>query len=129
MGEDFGLPTFDFGVMAIHFEQVASKEGCLVAAGAGADFHDDPRAGRVFAADGHLQELRPQCFAFIAQLRHLGFGQLAHFRIVTVDHLLRFGHLAVELLELAILFGELAERTMLAGDGRDAQGSKAPRDS
>ena len=122
MSEDFGLPTFHFGVVAIHLEQVAGEEGRFVATGAGADFHDQPRTGCVFAADGHLEELRPQRFALVAQFRHLGLGELSHFRIVAVDHLLRFGHLAIELFELAIFFGELTERTVLAGDGCNARG-------
>ena len=58
----------------------------------------------------------------VAKLRQLGLGQLAHLGIVAVDHLLRFGDLAGDLLELAILLGQLAERAMLAGDGRDARG-------
>ena len=64
----------------------------------------------------------------VAQLRQLGLGQLAHLGVVAVDHLLGFGDLAVELLEPAILLGQLAERAVLAGDGRDARDSTAPRD-
>ena len=122
MAEDLGLPTFDAGVVAVHFEQVAGEQGRLVAAGAGADFHDDARAVGVLAADGEIQQLAPQRLALVAQLRQLGLGQLAHLGVVAVDHLLRFGDLAGDLLELAILLGQLAERAMLAGDGRNARG-------
>ena len=121
MAQDFGLPAFHAGVIAIHFEQVAREERRFVATGAGADFHDHPRAVRVFAADRQVQQLAPHCFALGAQLRQLGLGQLAHFGIVAVDHLLRFGDLGIDLLELAILLRQLAERTMLAGNRRNAR--------
>ena len=116
------------GVVAVHLEQVAGEQRGFVAAGAGADFHDHPRAIGVLAADRQIQQLAPQRFALVAQLWQLRFGQLAHLGVVAVDHLLGFSNLLVDLLELAILLGELAERTMLAGDGRNAQGSTAPRD-
>ncbi len=74
MAQDLGLPAFGTGVVAIHFEQIAGKERGLVAAGAGADFHDQPRAIGVFAADGQLQQFAPQRLALGAQLRQLGFG-------------------------------------------------------
>ena len=67
------------------------------------------------------KQLVPQRFALVAQLGQLGLGQLAHLGVVAVDHLLGFGDLAVELLEPAILLGQLAERAVLAGDGRDAR--------
>ena len=121
MAQDFGLPALRVGVVAVHFVQVAGEQGRLVAAGAGADFHDHARAVGVLAADRQLQQLAPQRLALVAQLRQLGLGQLAHLGVVAVDHLLRFGDLAGDLLELAILLGQLAERAMLAGDGRDAR--------
>ena len=108
-------------MVAIHFEQVAGEKSRLVAAGAGADFHDHARAVGVFAADSQVQQFAPQRFAIVAELRQLGLGQLAHVGVVAVDHLLGFGHLRVDLLELAILLGQFAERAVLAGDGRDAR--------
>ena len=79
MVEDFDLPALDFGVVAVHFEQVAGEQRRLVAAGAGADFHD-ARASELASSPPTVmsKQLVPQRFAFVAQLRQLGLGQLAH---------------------------------------------------
>ena len=87
------------------------------------------RAVGVVAADGQVQQLVPQRLALARAARQLGLGQLAHLEVVAVDHLLGFGDLAVELFEAAVLLGELGERAVLAGDGRDPRrSSRAPRD-
>ena len=121
MSEDFHLPAFDFGVVLVHFEQVAGEQGRFVAAGAGADFHDDARAVGVFAADGQVQAARSTALRARRAAAAARPRPARAFGVVAVDHLLRFGDLVVELLEPAILLGQLAERAVLAGDGRDAR--------
>ena len=58
------------------------------------------------------------CSRWRGELGQLGLGQLAHLGVVAVDHLLGFGDLAGDLLELAVLLGQLAERAVLAGRRR-----------
>ena len=43
--EDLGLPALGLGVVLVHLEQVAGEQRRLVAAGAGADFHDARASG------------------------------------------------------------------------------------
>jgi len=57
----------------------------------------------------------------LTKIRQLGLGQFAHFRIVAIDHLLRFGDLACDLLEFAVFLREFGERSMLARHRRDAR--------
>ena len=118
--EHFDLPAFGFGVVLVHVVQVAGEQRGLVAAGAGADFHHDPRALGVLAADGHVQQLVPDRLALAPQRGQLGLGQLAHLGVLAGDHFLGFGDLLVELLEAAILRGQLGQRAMLARGGGHA---------
>ncbi len=118
--EHFDLPVPGFGVVLVHFVQVAGEQGRLVAARAGADFHDQPRALGVFAADRHLQQLVPQRLALHAQRGQLGFGHFAHLGVLAFDHLLGFGDLGVEHLEAAVFLGQLGQRAMFARGGGHA---------
>ena len=102
--------------MAIHVVQIAGEEGRLVAAGAGANLHHAAGAIGVFAADRQIEQFVPVLLALGPQLGQLGLGQLAHLGVGALDHLERLGDLAVELLEAAILRGQLGQRAMLAGD-------------
>ncbi len=121
MAEDFGLPTFGVGVVAVHF--VRSRANSAASS--------PPVPARISMMSRERFASSPptvssnsslhNALALGAQLRQLGLGQLAHLGIVAVDHLLGFGDLPGDLLELAILLGELAERAVLASDGRDAR--------
>ena len=58
------------------------------------------------------------CSRSAFELGQFGLGQLAHLGIVAGGHFGRFGDLLVELLEAAILGGQLGQRAVLARDGR-----------
>ena len=119
--EDFHLPALALGVVLVHFIEVAGEQCGLVAAGAGADLHDAAAAVGVLAADGHVEQLVPAGFALGLQLGQFGLGQLAHLRVGALEHLRGFGDLGVELLEAAILGGQLGQRAVLAGDHRHSR--------
>ena len=53
-----------------------------------------------------------------AQRGQFGFGQAAHFGILAGGHFGRFGNLLIELLEAAILVGQLGQRAVFARDRR-----------
>ncbi len=117
--QHFDFPAFGFGVMLVHFVQVAGKQGRFVAASAGANLHHHAGALRIFAADGHFQQLVPDIFALLSQLGQFGFGHFSQLKILALDHRLRLGDLPIERFEAAILLGQAAERAVLARSGGD----------
>ena len=116
----FDLPAALLGMAAVHLVQIAGEQRCLVAARAGADFHDAPRAVGVFARDGQFQQVIPQHLAFLAQAVDFRGRHLAHLGVVGVEHVLSFADLGVELLEGAVLARQARERTVLASGGRQS---------
>ena len=60
--EHFVFPAALVGKPLVHVEQLAGEEGRLVAAGAGANFHDQAAAGRRVAGRGQILQLRLRGF-------------------------------------------------------------------
>ncbi len=118
--QQFDLPAVVLGVMFVHLVEVASEEGRFFAAGAGADFQNATCAVGVLAADGHVEQIVPQRFPLGLELRKLGLGQLAHLEIIALGHLHGVANLPVELLEAAILRGQLVQRPVLAHHRRQS---------
>ena len=106
------------GVVLVHFVEVAGKQRRFFAAGAGADFQDATRAVGVLAADGHVEQFVPVGLALGLEPGQFGLGQFAHVGIVALEHLDGVADLGVEILEAAVLRGQLGQRTVLAGRGR-----------
>ena len=87
------------------------------------------RAVGVFAADGHVEQFGPEAFALGLEFGKFGLGQFAHVGVRPLDHLHRVADLGVEILEAAILLGQLAQRAVLSRRGGQPRGiGQAPRD-
>ena len=118
--ERFDLPAALFGVASVHAVQVTGEERRFVAAGAGADFHDDRANDGIVAHDQfffdlleELLDLRFECLEFFG-------GQVLHFRIV--EHGFGVGQLGGKILIAAVAVDEVFELAMLFGDFDDLVG-------
>ncbi len=87
------LEALDFGVSAVHFIEIASKEGRLLTAGAGADFNEEPADWRFLGGDEGVLGPFHQILQPHLHLRQFGGGHLGHLPIVGGLHLSQFNKL------------------------------------
>ncbi len=113
------LPAAIPGVMAVHLEEVAGEESSLVAAGSGANFHD--QALEVLAArEQEFLQPHGQRFAAFAQRGGFPLGVKPHLRLLVSEHLLGQGEIRLDLLVFEIRFDLTRQGTVLLGDCRVA---------
>ncbi len=109
------LPSHDFGVAAVHLDQVSREEGGLVTAGPRPDLDDHPRAvrSRLFVVNQVAQGFRR--LQFIGPERiHLRLGVGAHLGIgFGVEQCLGFGKLLPQLQVTAVRDGNPGQGSSL----------------
>ena len=121
--EHFDLPALVLGVVLVHLVEVAGEQGGLLAAGAGANFQDAARAGWRPRRRWSCRAARSSSLSRSAlSCGQFGLGQLAHVGVGPVDHLQGVADLGVEVLEAAVLRGQLGQRAVLARHGRQCAG-------
>ncbi len=111
--QNLDAPTLGFGITRVHAEQVAGKDGGLVAAGAGADFQEDMAV--VLRILRHQQALQLE-FLGRDPRREVGELFLAHgpgFRVRARRELAGEAEVALERDEASIAFDERAQSRVL----------------
>src|SRR5258708_556255 len=111
--QNLDAPTLGFGITRVHAEQVAGKDGSLVAAGAGADFQEDIAV--VVRILRHQQALQLEFLGRDAR-RELGELFLAHglgLRVRTRRQLAGEARVALERYEAPVAFDQRAQSRIL----------------
>ena len=80
-GHDLDLPTLLGSVTLVHAEQIAGKQRCLIAAGAGADLENDVAVVHRILGDQCDSQFLFERGAARLKLRPLLSGNRAHFRV------------------------------------------------
>src|SRR5471030_1727302 len=104
-GRDFKLPALRFAVARVHAENLGREQGCLIAAGAGANFeHDVLLVVRIFGQQQNF-ELVFDLALFGLELRHFLLGHGPEFGVRLLKHGTGLLEAVLHLLPLAV-FGD-----------------------
>ena len=113
--EHLHLPALLGAEPSVHLVEVPREEGRLVAAGAGPDLHDAPRAVGILVVGAEVEQLVPRGLAPPLELGQLRLDQGPELPVVTAPYLGMLGDLPLERQEGAVFAGHLGERAVLAG--------------
>ena len=114
-GDVLDLPALVAGIVRVHVVKVAGEQGRLVAAGAGADFHDEAVVSLALGQDEIFQPVLQRLLT-ASQIVQFLLGVLPHLRIgFRVEQRLGLGEIVADFLVFEIGFDALGERAVLLG--------------